>query len=62
MESIKSHQAVFLETNMSYDDNVILSDWIASGVDDIFTFKNSEMICVVFNDGNELWLTSKETK
>lgn len=30
-----AHQAVFLETGMSHKDNVTLSDWFASGVDDI---------------------------
>lgn len=56
------HQSIFLETGLSHFDNVVLSDWIASGVDKIFVYKSSQMVLVKFNDGNQIWLTPGERK
>lgn len=56
------HQSVFLETGLSHKDNVTLSDWFASGVDDIFIYDASRMVLVKFNDGNQIWLTPGERK
>lgn len=56
MEDTETHQSVFVETGLSHKDNIVLSDWMASGVNDIFIYDSSRMVLVKFNDGNELWL------
>lgn len=60
MEDIETHQTVFIETGLSHKNNITLSDWMASGVDDIFIYESSKMVLVIFNNGNHLWLAQKE--
>ena len=62
MEDAGTHEAVFLETGLSHKDNVAISDWITSGVDDIFIYDSSRMVLIKLNDGNELWLVPGERK
>lgn len=57
-----AHQSIFLETGMSHKDNITLSDWIASGVDDIFIYDSSRMVLIKFNDGNQLYLVPGKRK
>lgn len=60
MNNLTRSQSVMLWTDFSFDDNKTISDWIASGVDDIFIAEHSKMVVITLNDGNRIYLGSKK--
>lgn len=60
MNNLTRSQSVMLWTDFSFDDNKTISDWIASGADDIFIAEHSKMVVITLNDGNRIYLGSKK--
>ena len=49
-----------LRIDFSFEDIKTISDWIASGVDDIFIAEKSKIVVITLNDGNRIYLSSQK--